>query len=118
VIKTLGAIILAGAMAWGIGGCEKEVHQVEFDEYKCKQNALGPNYLPTFYGDGYKSEIRVFENDNLIMRYIPATEESCKLCSCGNHLDSSSETPHEWDMAFKLAQKCEQLLEQKYQRGF
>ncbi|MBR9683875.1 hypothetical protein GOV03_05035 [Candidatus Woesearchaeota archaeon] len=55
----------------------------------------------------------------MILRYIPATEESCKLDpSCGSHLDAVESDSATHDMKYKLAQKCENLLEQKYNKDF
>ena len=118
-------LVLAGAMALGLAGCEngcekkQEPCQVEFGNYKCETYALGQDRLPGFYKDGYNSELRVYKNDDLVIRYIPATKESCELNSeCGNHFDSLLTDQHEIDMALELAQKCEQLLEQKYNQDF
>ena len=137
--KLLTSIVLAGALAFGVGGCEKEKeYRVEMENgYVCKANFGGDqDQVWITKGEqmvGLKTICRGCTGDDCMSAVTYAvdtsgnsTEEKFALAVVNKNGEFTTEMS--WDddpkerkeciEGYQLIKKCEDLLEQTYKRGF
>jgi len=136
--KTLGAIVLAGAMALGISGCPKWIptYYTQMGEYLCRaefdysSEEIKQDRVEIIVGEdlvGFKATCRGCQGDHCLppVTYGVQRERGDQYWALvyedGTPDPDSAKTPEVKERCkevYQLVKQCEQLLEQKYHKDF